>query len=106
MFGTIGHFQPIPGQETQVQALIDDWERTIRPTVPGAVTTLRGRCTVHDGELIVVVMMQDEETYRALAANPEQDRWYHRLREHLQRDPEWEDIAWDRIDRGAGGATA
>jgi hypothetical protein len=106
MFGTIGHFRPKPGHEAQIDALLDEWQRTIRPSVPGAVTNISGHCTTHNGEIVAVVLMQDEQTYRNLAASEEQDRWYHRLLEHLQAEPEWEDIAWNQVSADAMNVTA
>ena len=42
-------------------------------------------------ELILVAVFRDRESYRANADDPEQDKWYRQLREHLQADPEWTD---------------
>ena len=44
-------------------------------------------------ELWGVAVFRDEESYRANANDPEQDKWYRRLREHLEADPEWHDGA-------------
>ena len=107
MFGTVGRFRIKPGHEEQVQALNDEWTRTIRPTLSGLVVELWGRPVAGSGEMIAVVLMQDEATYRALAAHPEQDAWYRRMVEHLEAEPTWEDITWEavRLDaiRPAGG---
>ena len=104
MFGTIGHFRIKPGHEEQVRALTEEWERTIRPTIPGLVVSLSGRPVDRPGELVDVVLMQDEATYRALAARPEQDAWYRRLVEHLEAEPAWEDIAWESVRADASRA--
>lgn len=94
MFGTIGRFRPKPGAEEQVQALTAEWSRTIRGRIPGAVVQMDGRPADRPGEIVAIVLMQDEQTYRDLASLPEQDAWYRRLRECLTVDPEWEDVAW------------
>jgi len=41
--------------------------------------------------MIMVAVFQDRDSYYANAADPEQDRWYRRLRDHLAEDPVWED---------------
>ena len=104
MFGTIGRFRLKPGHEEQVRALNEEWAREIRPTIPGLVVELWGRPASGSGELVGVVLMQDEATYRALAARPEQDAWYRRLVEHLEAEPTWEDVAWEAVRADAGRA--
>jgi hypothetical protein len=105
MLGTIGRFRVKPGHEERVRALNEEWARDIRPTIPGLVVELWGRPVGAPGEQVAVVLMQDEATYRALAARPEQDAWYRRLVEHLEAEPSWEDVAWDavRAEAGQGG---
>jgi len=105
MFGTIGHFRPKPGHEQQIRDLTEEWARTMRPTIPGLVVQLSGHPVDQAGELLEVVLMQDEATYRALAASPAQDEWYRRLVEHLEAEPTWEDVAWDdvRLDAAQAG---
>ena len=97
MFGTIGRFRVKPGHEAQVRALNDEWTRTIRPTIPGLIVEQWGRPVGRSGEMIGVVLMQDEATYRELAARPEQNAWYRRLVEHLEAEPTWEDVAWEAM---------
>ena len=104
MFGTIGRFRVKPGHEEQVRALAEEWARTIRPTIPGLIVELWGFPTEKSGEMITVVLMQDEATYRALAARPEQDAWYRRLVEHLEAEPTWEDVAWEAVRADADQA--
>src|SRR5687767_14834363 len=92
MFGTIGHARPRPGHEPQVQAPMEEWKQTIRPKIPGSFTSLSGRQAGGSGEMVFLALAQDEPTYRALAAMPEQDAWYRRLVEHLEGEPRWEDV--------------
>jgi hypothetical protein len=95
MFGTIGRLHPRPGTEHDMRALTDEWAMTIREKIPGVVVQLQGRPSERPDELVLVVLMQDEETYRNLAAMPEQDAWFRRMRECLTDDPVWDDVAWD-----------
>ena len=108
MFGTIGHFRVKPGHEAQVRELNEAWARELRPTIPGFVVQLWGHPEGRAGELVEVVLMHDEATYRGLAARPEQDAWYRQLVAHLEGEPTWEDIAWDgvRADASADASQA
>ncbi len=104
MFGTIGRLHPRPGTDHDLRALSGEWALAIRDRIPGVVVRLEGRPAERSGEVVIVVLMQDEATYRDLAALPEQDVWYRRLRACLVDDPVWDDIAWDlfEVDRVAG----
>ncbi len=92
MFGTIGRFRVKPGHEERVRALDEEWGRTIRPTVPGLVVSLWGRAADRPGEMVAVVLMADEATYRALADMPEQHAFYLRFNEVFEAEPSWEDV--------------
>lgn len=92
MFGTIGHARPKPGHEEQIRGLLDEWQRTIRPRIPGSVLQMEGRPKDRPGEVIFVALTQDEATYRALAAMPEQDAWFRRFVAHIEAEPTWEDV--------------
>ena len=43
------------------------------------------------GELIGVAVFRDKAFYLANADDPEQGKWYGKLRELLEADPVWED---------------
>jgi hypothetical protein len=92
MFGTIGHVRVKPGHDAAILQLQDEWERTIRPTIPGAFVSLFGQPKGRSDEVVFIALAQDEPTYRALAASPAQDAWYRRLMEHCQGEPVWEDV--------------
>lgn len=99
MFGTIGHTRPKPGHEPQIQAMTEEWTRTIRPKVPGRFLQLVGRPTDRPGEIVFLALAQDEATYRQLAEMPEQDGWFRRFVEHLEGEPSWEDVEMDLVIR-------
>ena len=42
--------------------------------------------------MVFLALAQDEATYRALAAMPEQDAWYRRMLEHIEGEPSWDDV--------------
>jgi hypothetical protein len=92
MFGTIGHARLKPGAEDQLTSLMGEWTRTIRPTIPGSVLELTGTPVDRPGEVVFIALMQDEQTYRNLAADPAQDAWYRRFLELVEGDVHWEDV--------------
>jgi hypothetical protein len=92
MFGTIGHARLKAGSDEAMQTLMDDWLRTIRPTIPGRVVQLVGTPKDRPGETVFIALMQDEATYRALASDPKQDGWYQRFSELVEGDVTWEDV--------------
>jgi hypothetical protein len=92
MFGTIGHARLKPGSDEKMRALMDEWKRTIRPSIPGSILELTGSVAGGSGEMVFVALMQDEATYRALADDPRQDAWYRRMLELTDGDIRWEDV--------------
>jgi len=92
MFGTIGHARLTPGSEAKMTTLMDDWNRTIRPTIPGRVVQLTGTVKDRPGETVFIALIQDEATYRALANDPDQDAWYRRFMDVVDGDVTWEDV--------------
>jgi hypothetical protein len=95
MFGTIGHIQIKPGSKAALDALNDEWLRDIRPQVPGPVMQVMGHVAGKPEQMVFVALMQDEPTYRALAANPAQDAWFRKMMELVDGDVSWEDIEAD-----------
>ena len=91
MYGTVARLHVKPGHQQQLQTMTEEWERGRGRQVPGYVTTYVLRPDERPDELILVAIFRDRESYRANADDPEQDRWYRQLREHLQADPEWTD---------------
>ncbi len=104
MYGTIGRFRPKPGKEQDVFAYLEDWKRTRGPNVKGHVGGYLYKPEQHPEELILAVVFQDKESYFANASDPEQDRWYRRLRDLLDVDPTWED--GEAFDESSGTRAA
>ena len=92
MFGTIAHATLKPGQEGQLQALLEDWKRDVRPKIPGAFVELWGHQAGKPDQIVFVALAQDEETYRKLAAMPEQHEFYLRFNDVFTGEPAWEDV--------------
>jgi hypothetical protein len=97
VFGTIGHMKPKPGGDAKFKELMDEWDRTMRPGIPGKVLQFSGRPKDRPDEVVFVALFEDEATYRDLANNPEQDAWYHRMMELVDGDITWEDVQIDDI---------
>ena len=97
MFGTIGRARVKPGHAEDLQAMLSEWKTTIRPLVPGAFLELSGHQANDEDSIVFVALAQDEQTYRDLAALPEQDAFYRRMLEHLEAEPTWEDVELDVI---------
>jgi quinol monooxygenase YgiN len=83
--------RPKPGSEKAFLALMDEWRKTRKAKIKGAVAAYTYRLDRDPGQLVMAVVFQDKKSYRANAEDPEQDRWYRKMRELLQSDPVWED---------------
>lgn len=91
MYGTIARLRPKAGSEPALMALMQDWGRDRKPNVHGAIGGYLLRPDNRPGEAVLVAIFADRAAYRTNAEDPEQDRWYRRMREHLEADPSWED---------------
>ena len=92
MFGTIVRATLKPGQEAQLETLTEDWKREMRPKIPGPVVQLIGHHAGQPEQSVVVVLTQDEATYRRMAEMPEQHQFFLRLSECFTGEPAWEDV--------------
>ena len=90
MFGTIYRMRPKPGMEAAIEDLMRREEKG-RTRPAGLVAGYLFRSRSRPGELTGVAVFDSEASYRKNASDPEQDRWYRRLRELLEADPEWYD---------------
>jgi quinol monooxygenase YgiN len=88
MFGTVAIIKPSPGRETAIADKLNEWWETRRTQAEGALSS-----TVHRNgqELILSVVFDNEEHYRANAEDPAQDRWYQEVRALMEEDPRWMD---------------
>jgi quinol monooxygenase YgiN len=93
MYGTIARIHPRPGSREAMRALADEWE-TRRGHVAGSRATYMFEPDHNPYDkptLFMIAIFDDEASYRANAADPEQDAWYRRMRELLEDDPDWMD---------------
>lgn len=91
MYGTVGRFRVKPGRLDDLIGIFNEWERDFRPRIPGALHTFAYQMDADSNVVLAVAVFKDKESYVANADSPEQDKWYQRLRECLNADPEWND---------------
>ena len=103
MYGTVARMRVKSGHELQLQALNDEWTQGRGRQVEGFVASYVLRPDERPDELILVAIFRDRDSYRANASDPEQDRWYRQMREHLESDPEWTDGELIFASTGGGG---
>ena len=103
MYGTIARVHVKPNHEQQLQAMNDEWAQGRGRQVDGFVASYVLRPDDQPDELLLVAIFRDRDSYRANASDPEQDRWYRQMREHLQADPEWTDGELVYASTGGGG---
>ena len=90
-YGTVARITPIPGKDQAVIALMNEWNRSYGPKVKGAVAGYLYQLENKPGQMIMCAVFEGKLSYRANAEDPEQDKWYRRLRALLTADPIWED---------------
>jgi quinol monooxygenase YgiN len=83
--------KPKAGQDQAIVAMLEKWWNERRPKINGAISSTIHRNITNPQELIMSVVFESEESYRANASDPEQDKWYQELRALLDADPRWMD---------------
>ncbi len=91
MYGTVAQLRVKSGEGEAVIELMNDWNHDRRSNAAGFNGGYVFRSESDPEHMILVAAFDDQQTYRANADNPEQDRWFRRVREHLRDDPLWED---------------
>ena len=92
MYGTVAHLKTKPGA-------LESFKRMEMRHPKGFIASYAYRLDSNPDELMLVVLFEDEASYRANAESPEQDREYRDLRSHLHEDPEWHDgeIVYEQV---------
>ena len=91
MYGSIFRMKPKAGQKQAIFDEMDRWGKERAPKVKGFVASYVLEAA--NGDVIGAAVFADEETYRANANDPEQDKWFQGMRGNLEADPEWNDGA-------------
>ncbi len=91
MYGTVARMRVKPGQNQALLGMLEEWNRERRPKVKGAQTGYILFPDSDPNQAIMMAVFDDKDTYKANAADPDQDKWFRRLMELLDGDPEWTD---------------
>jgi len=91
MYGTVARFKVKSGHFDDLVGLMHEWDRDRKPQVKGAVAGFIYRLDEDRDEAILVAVFKDRDSYKANADDPEQDKFFQRMREHFASDAEWND---------------
>jgi len=91
VYGTIALMRPKAGQEDALKAMFERWWTERRPKVKGAIASTIYRNVNNPAEIMVAVVFDSEENYKANADDPEQDKWYREMVQLLEGEPRWID---------------
>ena len=88
MYGTVARMQLKAGAEPKIMELFGEYETL---NVPGYVGLTVYRLDADPNELLMAVVFESKEAYRANAESPEQDARYREMLELLETEPQWQD---------------
>jgi hypothetical protein len=71
--------------------MMHEWNTERKPKVKGALSGYLFQLDKDPQDWIMVALFQDKKSYVANADDPEQDRWFRRMMEHLDGEPQWHD---------------
>lgn len=91
MYGTVAHIRVKPGAKDAFTALLDEWNRGRGKQIEGNVGGYLYHLDDDPQNMIMVVIFKDRASYRANAEDPEQDRWFQQIAQHLEGEPVWHD---------------
>lgn len=99
MYGTVARLHPKGNSEAGIRALLDEYAGEGRtPAGFRHSFVFRPDQNPYDRPtLFLIALFDDEDTYRANAASPEQDAEYQRLRALLEDDPDWMDGTFEGV---------
>lgn len=97
MFGTISHVKIKPGHEKDVDALNDEFMKTIRPSIDGPILMLNGRVHEQPDVTVSIFLCKDSAEYAKLSDSPAMDALFKRMSEHYETEPTWEDVRIDDV---------
>ncbi len=91
MYGTVAHIRVKAGREEALVATMEKWAQEFSPKVEADLGGNLFRLDSDPQEMIMIAVFRDKESYVANADDPETDKWYQELRQHLEADPVWHD---------------
>ena len=91
MYGTVANIRVKAGHEDGLKQLMQQWNAERKPKVQGAMSSYIFQLDSDPLDWILVALFQDKDSYVANAEDPEQDKWFRQLMEHLDGEPQWHD---------------
>ncbi len=95
MYGTIMRAQVKKGQLEAVERLFDEQRANVEGS-PGFHSTEFGREAANSGRFLAIIRFQDRESYVKNANRPETYANYRKMLVHLEDEPEWINVHFDR----------
>ena len=80
MYGSIFRLKVKDGKEGQVVAQMDEWEKSRRPKIQGYLGSFILMAEKNTDEIMGVAIFTSRTSYFKNAKDPEQDKWYKKLR--------------------------
>jgi len=91
MYGTVANIRVKAGHGEDLKRIMIEWNAEHKPKVKGALTGYLYQLDSDPQDWIMVALFDDKESYVANAEDPEQDRRFRQLMEHLDGEPQWHD---------------
>lgn len=91
MYGTVARARVKAGRFEDLRGIFEEWERDRKPKVKGAVAGYVYRLDSDPNTIFLTAVFESKDLYIANAGDPEQDKWFRRMRECLEADPDWND---------------
>ena len=88
MYGTVARMQAKPGMESQLRAMMDQYDVL---KIPGYNTTYVYQMDSDPRTFFLAVVFESREAYQANADSPEQDARYQQMLAMLEGPPDWHD---------------
>ena len=91
MYGTVANLRVKADHQGDLMKLIQEWNTERKPKIAGAVSGYVVRLDSDPQDMIMIGIFANKEVYQKNANDPEQDRWFQRIMEHLESEPDWHD---------------
>jgi len=91
MYGTVANIRVKAGHQGDLTKLIQEWNTERKPKIHGAQTGYLVQLDSDPQDMIMIGIFDNKDVYTKNADDPEQDRWFRRLMEHLESEPDWHD---------------
>ena len=91
MYGTVANIRVKSGHQDDLIKLMQEWNNERRPKIEGAQTGYAVQLDSGPQDMIMIGIFDNKELYRKNADDPDQDRWFRRIMEHLESEPDWHD---------------